>query len=255
MEKFKELTACLMSFCLVAGLASGCSAGNSSQQSSNLNGKQNVTISYMASQDWVKPGEIALAKQFEAKTGIHVDFQIVPSAQYNNMLSAKLSSGEATDIYGNNTDPFTLDSDFHVTQDAVDLSSQPWAKDEDSLVKSGATVNGKLYGLTLYDVSAEWVVNYNKNIFSKYNLSVPKTFADFESVCQKLKDNGITPIYECVSDGWHHVLMFPELGGAIGETQSGLVDKLNKNQLKLADVPAMTKALDQIEDLAKKGLL
>jgi raffinose/stachyose/melibiose transport system substrate-binding protein len=244
----KKIVVFLTAFCLLAGILAGCSSKGSSTTT-----KQKVTITYMASQDWVKPGETALAKKFETQTGIHVDFQIVPFAQYNNMLSAKLSSGEATDIYGNNTDPFTLDSNFHVTQNAVDLSKQSWAKTEDSLVKAGATVKGKLYGLTLYDVSAEWVVNYNKTIFAKYKLNVPKTFAQFESDCQTLKDNGITPIYECVSDGWHQVLWFPELGGAIGDSESGLVDKLNNNQTKFADIPAATTDLNEIQDMIKKG--
>lgn len=250
----KKIFACLTAFCLITGALSGCSSQKSSSSNqSSASSKQKVTITYMAAQDWVKPGETALAKQFEAQTGIHVDFQIVPFAQYNNMLSAKLASGEATDIYGNNTDPFTLDSNFHVTQNAVDLSNQPWAKEEDPLVKGGATVNGKLYALTLYDVSAEWVVNYNKTIFAKYNLSVPKTFAQFEAVCQILKDKGITPIYECVSDGWHHVLWFPELGGAIGDSQPGLVDSLNNNQTKFANIPAATTDLNEIQDMVTKG--
>lgn len=242
----KKFLAALTAFCLMTGLLAGCS-------SKNNNTKQKVTLTYMASQDWIRSGEQDLAKTFETQTGIHIDFQIVPSAQYMNMLSAKLSSGECTDIYGNNNDPYTLDSVYHVTKNAVDLSDQSWAKTEDSMVKWGTTVNKKLYGLTLFDVSAQWVVLYNKNIFAKYSLSVPKTFAEFEQVCQTLKSNGVTPVYEPCSDGWHQVLWFPELGGAIGDSETGLVDKLNTNKTTFANITAAKKALDQINDMVKKG--
>ena len=60
-----------------------------------------VTITYIASQNWVLDTEMELAKQFEAETGIHVDFQIIPSDQYFNVLQTKLEAGgEGLDIFG-----------------------------------------------------------------------------------------------------------------------------------------------------------
>jgi len=252
----KKVIAIFFACCLIVGSFVGCAQNAPKTTSSNASSgitKQNVTITYMASQDWVKPEEQTLAQTFEAQTGIHVDFQIVPSAQYLNMLSAKLASGECTDIYGNNTDPFSLATIYNAPKYAVDLTSQKWASEEDPLCSALSSVNGKIYGLTLDDVSSQWVVVYNKTIFAKYNLSVPKTFADFETICQTLKTNGITPIYECVSDGWHHVLWFPELGGAIGNLQSNLVANLNDNKIKFADIPAALTALTQIQDMVTKG--
>jgi hypothetical protein len=72
------------------------------------------------------------------------------------------------------------------------------------------------------------------SIFAKYNLSVPKTFDDFEKVCATLKQNGITPVYEPVSDGWHHVLWFPEVGAQLEALEPGLNAKLNANQATFA---------------------
>jgi raffinose/stachyose/melibiose transport system substrate-binding protein len=68
-----------------------------------------------------------------------------------------------------------------------------------------------------------------------------------------LKSHGVTPIYECVSDGWHHVLWFPELGGAIGDSKSGLVSQLNNNKTKFKNIVAAKTALTQIKDMVKKG--
>ena len=52
--------------------------------------KEAVTLTYMASQGWIKDAELELAKKFEAETGIHVDYQIIPADQYFNVLKTKL---------------------------------------------------------------------------------------------------------------------------------------------------------------------
>ena len=44
--------------------------------------KEKVTLTYMASQDWIMDAEQALGKKFEEQTGIHIDYQIIPSDQY-----------------------------------------------------------------------------------------------------------------------------------------------------------------------------
>ena len=61
--------------------------------------KSNVTLEVMASQDWIKSSEQVLAGRFEEQTGIHLDFQIIPSAQYFNVLTTKLQSGQGIDLF------------------------------------------------------------------------------------------------------------------------------------------------------------
>jgi raffinose/stachyose/melibiose transport system substrate-binding protein len=58
-------------------------------------------LTYIASQDWIKDSEMEQAKKFEAETGVHVDFQIIPSDQYFNVLQTKLETGgEGVDVFG-----------------------------------------------------------------------------------------------------------------------------------------------------------
>ena len=46
------------------------------------------------------------------------------------------------------------------------------SKTEDPQVLDQSTVNGKVYGQTVWNtLGTTWVVNYNKDIFSKLNLS------------------------------------------------------------------------------------
>ncbi len=214
--------------------------------------KSDVTLTYMASQDWIMDAEMELGKKFEEQTGIHIDYQIIPSDQYFNVLQTKLNSGEATDIFGGQSGVSDLKLQYDVEKNAVDLSAEPWAKLEDPLVAAQSTVDGKLYGLTYWDtLGTSWVVNYNKAIFDKYSLSEPKTYAEFKDLCQKLKDNGVQPLFEPISDGWHHVLWFPELGPRYEEVTPGLADQLNANKATFADNPTMLTALTQLQGIVR----
>jgi len=215
-----------------------------------------VTLTQIASQLWVKDAEQELGKKFEEKTGIHIDYQIIPADQYLTVLKTKLNSGEAPDIYGGQSGVTDLIVQYDVEKTAVDLSGESWVKTEDPLVLAQATVNKKIYGLTLWDIyGTTWVVNYNKDIFAKNNLTVPKTYEEFKALCQKLLDAGIQPLYEPISDGWHHVLWFPENGPRYEEVTPGLADSLNANKATFADNATMLADVTQLKELYDAGFM
>jgi len=207
----------------------------------------------MASQDWVQKAEQDVGAKFESETGIKVDYQIVPADQYPTLLKTKLNAGECTDLFGNQSGKFDIVSLLDIEKNGVDLSNEEWAKRFDPLAAEQLSVNGKLYGMTLADVSAVWGICYNKNIFNDLGLKIPTTYNEFKDVCQKILNAGIIPIYECVSDGWHHVLWFPELGGRYEELNPGLADKLNSNETTFEQNETMLEALTQLNDLIDLG--
>ncbi len=216
----------------------------------------NLTLTYMASQDWVRDSEQDLARQFEEKTGIAVDFQIIPSDQYFNVLQTKLNSGEGPDLFGGQSGVTDLKLQYNVEKNAVDLSNEPWAGMQDPLVSAQATVNGKLYGLTYWDTEGNtWVINYNKKMFADNGLSVPTSYAEFKAVCQKLLDAGIQPLYEPVADGWHHVLWFPEMGPRYEQVTPGLADALNANKAKFAGNPTMLADVSELKEMYDLGFM
>ncbi|WP_216651802.1 ABC transporter substrate-binding protein [Paenibacillus sp. NEAU-GSW1] len=250
------------SMALVIGIAGGllgaCGNSNSKEEaqvnsSAGTEKKKNVTLSYLASQDWIKDPEMKLAEKFEEQTGIHIDYQIVPSDQYNNVLKAKLASGEALDIFGGQSGKFDLGPLYDVENNAVDLTNEEWVKREDPLFIEQATWNSKVYALTIWDPSSSWIIVYNKKIFDQLGLDVPKSYADFLQDCEKIKAAGITPIYEPVSDGWHHVLWFPELGVRYEEQDPGLAEKLINNKEKFEDAAVLEQSLTQLNELVQKG--
>ena len=217
-------------------------------------GQEKVTLTYLASQGWVYPAEQELGKKFEEQTGIAIDYQIIPADQYFSVLKTKLNSGEAPDIFGGQSGVTDLKVQYNVEKNAVDLSGEPWASKLDPLVAAQSTVNGKLYGMTYWDtVGTTWAVNYNKEIFAKYGLSIPKTYAEFKAICDTLLANGVQPIFEPISDGWHHVLWFPELGPRYEEATPGLAEQLNANEATFSGNETMLTALTQLKELYDSG--
>ena len=234
-----------LSSVLLAACGSSSSGGSSSK----------ITLTVLESQGWVYPAEQDLAKKFEAQTGIHIDYQIIPSANYFQVLDTKLNSGQGTDIFGGQSGVSDLEVQYNVTQNAVDLSNQEWTKREDPAALAQATLNGKVYGQEIWDItSGYWVIVYNKDIFQKVGItSVPATYNDFVADCAKIKAAGINPIYEPISDGWHQVLWWPEIGARMQQLEPGIYDKLNANQANFANDPASNTAMNQINELYQKG--
>jgi len=64
-----------------------------------------------------------------------------------------------------------------------------------------ATFDGQLSGVPwhIYGMGV-W---YRKDLFEKFGISVPTTFAEFEAAMAKLKENGVTPISTGGKGGWH----------------------------------------------------
>jgi len=214
-----------------------------------------TTITYIASQNWVLDSEKELAKKFEAETGVHVDFQIIPSDQYFNVLETKLEAGgEGIDIFGGQSGKTDIKVQLNVEKNAVPLTDQEWVKRMDPLSVEQISLNGVTYGLTLWDtVGGSWVIVYNKKEFADNGISVPKTYAEFAAACKTLQTAGVTPIYEPFADGWHHVLWFLEMGPAYEAANPGLADLLNTNKAKFAGNPTMTTALTEFKELYDKG--
>lgn len=216
--------------------------------------KASVTLSYLVSQGWAPDAEMELAKQFEEQTGIKIDYQVVPSDQYFGLLQTKLNSGEGPDLFGGQSGKTDLVVNYDVEKNAVDLSDQPWVQSLDPQVLDQSTVNGKVYGQTVWNtLGTTWVVNYNKDIFAELDLTVPTTFDDFKAACETIKASGIIPIYEPMADGWHQVLWFAELGVQIENLAPGTAEQLNANQSTFAENPTALLLLQQYKDLYDSG--
>lgn len=216
-------------------------------------GEGGTTITLMASQDWIEDAEQELGAKFEEETGIHVDYQILPADQYQDVLMTRLNTGEGPDIFMTQSG-FAIETTYQVQENAVDLSGEPWMDTYSVFSAEQTSVDGVNYGMTYYDTTTDYYMVYNKKLFADAGITdVPTTFADFEAACQALLDKGVTPIYEPVADGWHQTMLWTENAQVLDKVTPGIIDKLNKNETTFAENKEMLKMLEQVADLAQKG--
>jgi multiple sugar transport system substrate-binding protein len=71
------------------------------------------------------------------------------------------------------------------------------------------TVDGHVYGVPL--TVNYWGVAYNKALFAKAGVSVPKSWDELMAISTKLKASGITPFNATIQDGWRGFIWFEEL--------------------------------------------
>ena len=111
-------------------------------------------------------------------------------------------------------------------------------------------LNGSYYGIPNQGSQPE-VVFYNKAMFTKYHLSVPKTYPQFLEVASTLREHGVAPFAVGGRDQWPELEWFmyfvDRLGGPA--VLQGIVD----HKAEAWSNPAVLKAGQMIQQLVKAG--
>ncbi len=155
----------------------------------------------------------AFNKKFEAKyPGVTVDTSIVKANELATATQTRLSANDidVIDMFGfaQGVQPYMKNVSKPNWQTLIeagllmDLSGQPFIKDySKSAIEQAGSFNGKVYEINTgrYVYSG---VFYNKDIFAKYNLQVPKTWDQLVSVVNTLKKAGIPAMTVGGKDGW-----------------------------------------------------
>jgi raffinose/stachyose/melibiose transport system substrate-binding protein len=133
-----------------------------------------------------------LIVDFEAANpGIDIEQTIVPDPE--RVLTTRMASNDVPDIFSQwPTVNFQQRVDAGYIADISDLPAIKNIKDDALKITRH---NGKDWLVPIsYNTMGVW---YNKDIFAKYNLATPKTWAEFINVCKTLKSNGVTPALIC----------------------------------------------------------
>jgi raffinose/stachyose/melibiose transport system substrate-binding protein len=198
-----------------AMLLAGCSGGGSSTANS---GKVNTnpdghgkTLTLWDYEDPTSAMGIAwneAIKEFESETGAKVKYEAKSFEQIRSTTSQVLNSNAAPDILEYNKGNATaglLSSQGLLTDLTPAVNAYKWdTKLAPSLQTTarydakGVMGSGNWYGIPNYGEYVE--VFYNKDMFAKYNIAVPKTFAEFEAALKTFKDNGVTPLAESAAE-------------------------------------------------------
>jgi raffinose/stachyose/melibiose transport system substrate-binding protein len=114
------------------------------------------------------------------------------------LLKTRLVSNQAPDIMM--LQSYSTVFEYANSGFLLNLSNESFMNNVVDGSKNAVTYKGEQYALPM-DMAGIGVI-YNKDIFDKYNLKVPKTFRELEHVCKVLKDNNIIPFAVSIKDNW-----------------------------------------------------
>ena len=215
-----------------------------------------VTLTVMASQEWIKPAEQDLGKKFEEQTGIHVDYQIIPADQYFNVLKTKLNAGEATDIFGGQSGKSDLKLQYDVENNAVDLTGEEWTTRIDPAALD--QVEPERQGLRRGDLGHHRVQLLRDGLQQGHLPAARHQRARRRSTSSRRPARPSRPPASPRSTSRSPTAGTrcsgsPSSGPSFEEAEPGLADKLNANKATFAGDANMTTAMTQINQLYQSG--
>lgn len=130
-----------------------------------------------------------------------------------------------------------------------DFTNAQWIDDLTDVALTQSIVNGKVMGLPWGEASISGFL-YQKEIFKKYKISMPKTQAEFMEVCQKLLAKGVTPVYLPYAEITMLLYQFP-MDSLVQDTK--VLEALNNGELTYAKMPEMHTIVQWYKDMADRG--
>lgn len=229
--------------------SSGSSSSEAASSATSASGKATVTFWTLSTRQTAVDEAV---KEFQAKNpDITVKASYFSTDGIKQALKVAASSKTLPTCWfnwGGALGGYYSDNDltYDLTQYAKDNG---WDKKFQPSVLQLVTRDGKVTG---YPTSLNEIgVFYRKDIFQKYNVSVPTTFDQFEQACATLKSHGVTPISTGGKNGWH-VMRFVEL---LIEYYAGADthDSLDTFKTSWAGNKAVIQALAKYKEFADKG--
>ncbi|QGQ99417.1 carbohydrate ABC transporter substrate-binding protein [Paenibacillus psychroresistens] len=215
---------------------------------------ESVTLSMIISKDWYDEPIKWVISEYEKKSGNKIDVQFTPGGQaFNDAITTKAAVNEMPDIAFMYTTASFL-GQMKAEELLVDLSNEPFMKKiSPSIIEGGVWLKSKdkFYEIPVGGMNGAGVI-YNKEIFAANGIEIPKTYEEFLAVCEKLKQAGITPIFEGLKDGWPP-LLFNFIGFTNEITKKGDIAKINDGTFDFSKSAGAKNFLNRHHELFAKG--
>lgn len=209
-----------------------------------------VINSYMSDQA-PKEAFQKLADEFQKRNpDIKVTVNTTAHEQFKTLLPSWLTSKQAPDVVtwfaGYRMQAFAEKGLLEPMNDVFPGGS--FEAEFPGAFKGPASYNGDVYFMPVSWYW--WAVYYNKDVFAKHGIAVPKTADEFMAVCAKLKAAGVAPIAIGAKDTWTAGGWFDYMNSAVNGGE--LHVKLTKGEVPYTDA-SVKKSFGYIAELAKRG--
>ena len=233
----------------------GCFGVGSSQSTSGGAGSSSSTITIWDIRNGSEQKVVqTITDDFNSKhPNIHAVINYFQNDPYKQKLQVAMGAHNPPDIffgwgggilksYIDANDVYDMTSDFN--------SAPDWKNRIIPSVLSGATFNGKLYGVPTSGVQPV-LFFYNKDIFKQYNLNPPQTWNELLNAISTLKQHNVTPIALAGNSKWPYLMWSEYLADRMGGPET--FNNVLAGQANAWSQDAFIKANAAIQQLVTMG--
>jgi raffinose/stachyose/melibiose transport system substrate-binding protein len=195
----------------------------------------------------------AVTEAFTQKTGIKVTFDLRPGgAEGDNIVKTRLATGDMDDLSFYNTG--SLYMALNPAKNFVDLTNEPFMANVIDSFKPVVSVAGKVYAAPYGSLmGGGWY--YNKAVYAKLGLKVPKTWAELTANLEKIKAAKITPVIASYKDSWTAQLLILADNYNVLAKNPTFADDYTAHKAGYANTPAALRGFEKLQEIFKKGYI
>ncbi|WP_238727279.1 ABC transporter substrate-binding protein [Diplocloster modestus] len=229
-----------------AAETSGSVQPDAGEEDTDSGKSEGADLTMLINADNALGGIQAVCDLAEKKMGIHVEIETrVGGSDGDNIVKTRLASGEMADIcvYNSGATFAALNPEEYF----IDLTDEAWMGNLDDNYLQSVTVKDKVYGIPSASMNCG-VILYNKDIYDKYKLSVPKTWDEFMANCETIKKGGETALIGSLATPWTGQVI--QLGDFynVNAQDPAFAQEFQKGSAKYADTPAALRSFEKLEE-------
>ena len=188
----------------------------------------------------------AIVELAEKELGMTIKVETRPAGtEGDNVVKTRLASGDMADLCVYNSG--ALLNSLNPSEYFMDISDEDFMENVDDLYKAAVSVDNVAYGVPFATARGEAVL-YNKEMYEKYNLEIPKTWDELMMNCDKLKEAGETAVLGTFADAWTSQIVF--LGDAYNLLTSvpDFPKQFDAGEKKWASTPEALRSFEKLAD-------
>jgi raffinose/stachyose/melibiose transport system substrate-binding protein len=229
-----------------------CSAGSLGSSGSKKGG---VTLSFMVgnTEQAIKTAQ-QLAKDFHAANpDITVKIDIGPGGtELDNLVKTRLATGAMDDVFLYNSG--SLFQQINPQKNLLPITSEPFLSNVEDQFIPNVKAGNDVYGVPLGTVGGGGVF-YNRKVYARLGLQVPKTWSQFMANNAKIKAAGVTPVLQTFGDTWTSQIFVLADFHNVAAAEPDFVQRYTDNQAKYTTDPAAIKGFEHLQQVHDAGYL
>ena len=229
-----------------------CSAG-SLGSSEGEKGKVALTLLVGNVEQNVKPTQQLVADFQAANPDITIKVEIGPAGtEGDNLVKTRLATGEMNDLFVYNSG--SLFQAINPQKNLAPITGEGFLSNVEDSFKPNVKAGNDVYGVPLGPALGGGVL-YNRPVYDRLGLQIPKTWSEFMANNAKVKAAGITPVIQTYQDTWTSQLFVLADFHNVAAAEPDFTQRYTNNQAKYATSPAAIKGFERLQEVHDAGYL